>query len=75
MHLCCQLRPYRGTRTLREIADQSGVSVPALSQIERGILVPKDAEIVPLEDAYGAKITDWYDRPTLLALRTGDGAE
>lgn len=63
----------RGERTLREIAEQSGVGQAALSQIERGLMLPKDDDVEQLEEAYGLPISEWYDRRTLLAIQPGDG--
>lgn len=72
MHLRCRLREIRADRTLREIADTSGVAVPTLSLIERGLMLPRDDQVEELENAYGIPLAEWYDRPTLLALQHGD---
>jgi transcriptional regulator with XRE-family HTH domain len=61
MHLRCRLREFRGRRTLREVAAVSGLPVSLLSQLERGRMVPTDAEIRQLEPAYGRLLRDWYD--------------
>lgn len=46
----------------------SGVSVPRLSQIERGTLLPRDNELDGLTAAYDAPVTEWYSPWTLLAV-------
>lgn len=73
MRLRCHLREIRGTRTLREIAELSGVPASELSKIENGIQVPKDESIAGLVRAYQAKPVDWYGPMTLLALESDDG--
>ncbi len=72
MHLACKLREIRDGRTLRAIADASGVAVPTLSQIERGLMLPRDDQVAALELAYGIPLAEWYDPQTLLALQHGD---
>lgn len=72
MRLRCFLREIRGTRTLREIAELSGVPQSELSKIENGIQVPKDADVEALVAAYQAAPTDWYGPLTLLALESDD---
>jgi transcriptional regulator with XRE-family HTH domain len=74
VHLACELRSFRGERTLKQIAAASGVPQSMLSMIERGLMVPTDHQVDGLEKAYGQPISAWYDRPTLLALRAGDGS-
>jgi transcriptional regulator with XRE-family HTH domain len=70
--LRCHLREIRGTRTLREIAELSGVPASELSKIENGIQVPKDESIAALVRAYQAEPVDWYEPMTLLALESDD---
>lgn len=75
MHLACQLRSFRGDRTLKQVAAASGVPQSMLSMIERGLMVPTDQQIPGLEEAYGHPVSAWYDRRTLLALQAGDGSD
>ena len=60
MHLRCSLRDLRGTRGLRALEAETGISRAYLSLIERGKLLPPDRLIEPLERAYGAPIEEWY---------------
>jgi transcriptional regulator with XRE-family HTH domain len=62
VRLPCHLRRIRGDRTLREIADQSGVNAAALSQIERGLMVPRNDQIEPLGDFTRALMDTHPDR-------------
>ena len=72
MKLRCYLREIRGTHTLREIAEVSGVPQSELSKIENGIQVPKDEDIPGLVRAYRADPTDWYPKLVLLSLESDD---
>jgi transcriptional regulator with XRE-family HTH domain len=53
----CHLREHRGTRKLREIAEQTGISVPTLSMLERGRMVPTDTELTTLANVLK---TPWW---------------
>jgi transcriptional regulator with XRE-family HTH domain len=66
--LRCTLRAVRGERTLVQLAERSGVSVPILSQIERGRMLPLDKDIGPLEEAYGLPLAEWYESDRALAV-------
>lgn len=72
MKLICHLRVARGSRTLREISEASGVRVPELSMIERGQLLPKDEDLERLASAYGVAPTEWYEKAVLLAVSSDD---
>ena len=56
----CYLREIRGRRSIRKIAEASGVNRGTLSAIERGHVVPKDEQVEPMEAAYGAPFEEWY---------------
>lgn len=43
-----------------------------LSRIEQGVAFPKDSEIKPLQEAYGASVVEWYEPWCLLALEFED---
>ena len=73
MHLNTNLAELRGKRSVREIAEASGVHEATVRQIEQGKLVPRDQHIAPLERAYGAPWVEWYSRWALAALQEGDG--
>jgi len=60
MHLRCRLRELRGTRGLRAVEAETGISRAYLSLIERGKLLPPDRLVAELERAYGAPIERWY---------------
>lgn len=79
MRVACTLRTLRGQRSLADIekatdADGVRVSGSIVSQIERGMTLPTDAQIPVLERAYGAPVTDWYDGRTLLVLQADEVA-
>lgn len=61
MRVRCHLREIRGGRRLADIAALSGVRVPDLSRIERGVMLPTDADVPKLAAAYGAVLDEWYD--------------
>jgi transcriptional regulator with XRE-family HTH domain len=78
MRVRCHLREIReqlprkpdgGKVSLRDIAEQSGVSAGTLSQLERGVMLPLDRQIGPLEIAYGQTIDTWYHPTALLAMQ------
>lgn len=52
MRLVCHLHRYRGDRSLREIAELSGVAAGNLSRIEAGRELPLDRHIPGMETAY-----------------------
>lgn len=77
MRVRCHLRDIRermprkenGKRvTTTDISKTAGVGGGIISQIERGMTFPTDRQIEPLEQAYGAPITDWYAPRVLLVL-------
>lgn len=76
MRVACRLRDLRGDRSLRDIADLVGVSAGLLSEIERGIRFPRDADVPALERTYGAPAAAWYAEDaqpiTTLALISDD---
>lgn len=70
MRLACHLRTIRGKRSLRDIAEASGVDRGTLSRIERGQQLPTGEEqLEKIEAAYGSPVEDWYSRRALLALQ------
>jgi len=62
VRVACNLREIRGDRKLRHLAAQANVHPGALSEIERGIRLPRDTDVAALEQAYGAPWTAWYGR-------------
>lgn len=62
VRLSVNLKEIRGKRTVKEIAQASGVAEASIRQIG------------PLEDAYGVPITSWYGPRTLLALQEDEAA-
>lgn len=74
MRVGCALRDLRGRRSLSEMARQTGVSAGILSQIERGRMLPTDAQVPALEAAYGAPAHGWYTRATLLVIQPDEPA-
>lgn len=79
MRLQCKLRELRGERTLRDIeaaAEAAGhkVSPGTLSQIERGLQLPTDAQLAALEQAYGADVATWYEPRALLVIQADEAA-
>ena len=79
MRVQCRLRDLRGGRSLRQMEEatrEAGhqVSAGILSQIERGVMLPTDAQVPALEQAYGAAATSWYDKWALLAIQSDEAA-
>lgn len=72
MRLRCHLRTIRGETPLRQIATESGVNAGDLSRIELGQSLPRDRDIAALEQAYGARLEDWYPRRTLIAFEVDE---
>lgn len=72
MRVGCRLREKRGNRTLREMADTSGVLASELSRIENGRLLPADDQLAGLERAYGLSRLEIWDEATLYAVRPDD---
>jgi transcriptional regulator with XRE-family HTH domain len=70
MRLRCHLSTIRGERTIAGMARLSGVRRPYLSQIEAGLRMPSDEEVVAIAEAYGAELDEMYDwrPPQLLAV-------
>lgn len=50
------MRALRGKRRLADVAATTGVSIPHLSEIERGCRLPTAAERSALEAFYGGRI-------------------
>ena len=75
MTVACHLRALRGERSLRQVAEEAGVNRGLLSEIERGLRLPPDSWIEPLERTYGVPVEQWYDRRTLLVLRLEEDEE
>lgn len=74
MRVTCSLRRVRGERTLAEVARAAEVSIPHLSQIERGIELPRDEWVEALERAYGAPAHEWYPPALLLQIERDEAA-
>lgn len=72
MKVVCHLRQIRGSRTLAQISEQANVPVPALSQIERGVQLPRDTWLPGLEQAYGQPRHLWYPPELLLVLQADE---
>lgn len=75
MRLQCTLRLLRGDRSLRDMQAATKtagheVSAGILSQIERGVMLPTDAQLAALEHAYGAEAATWYDPRVLLLIQS-----
>ena len=68
-----RLRELRGDRRLRAVAGELGVSPGLLSEVERGIRLPPDEWIGPLERIYGAPLEEWYGAPLASLLTRDDG--
>lgn len=75
MRLTCHLRELRGKRTLADLAAASGVAAAHLSQIERGIMLPRDDQLYAIGMAYGAAPTQWYSEIGLLAIQEDEVPE
>jgi transcriptional regulator with XRE-family HTH domain len=69
VRVVCHLRELRGKRTLAELAEASGVAAAVLSQLERGIMLPRGEWLYGLGMAYGAPPTKWYSELALLAIQ------
>jgi transcriptional regulator with XRE-family HTH domain len=69
VRLRCHLRELRGKRSLRELAEEAGLNHGTLSQIERGVLLPRDEQVYAIGKAYGAPPTEWYSELGLLAIQ------
>ena len=72
MHLTTHLAEIRGKRTIREIADASGVHEATIRQVEQGKMLPREAHVEPLERAYGRPWPQWYSRLACTAIQEGD---
>jgi len=55
-----RLRELRGSRTIREISDQTGISESALGMYERGERNPRDDVKLKLARVYGVNIADIF---------------
>lgn len=69
MRVRCHLKRFRGDKSIRDVETESGIARATLSRLENGQLFPLDAQVPQLEEAYGARITDWYDPGVLLELQ------
>jgi len=79
MRLVCHLRTIRGNRTMKDICRDAAVlglhiSEGVLSPIERGLALPTDRQIGPLEKAYGQPLDTWYEPRVLLVLQADEAA-
>lgn len=68
VRLPTNLHEIRGKRTVKEIAEASGLNPATIRQIEQGRLVPLEKHIRPLEQAYGELVAGWYPPAVLLVL-------
>lgn len=57
------LREMRQSRTmtLKQVSEATRISIPHLSEIERGIRRPHRAQLVALSDHYGVDPDGWVD--------------
>jgi transcriptional regulator with XRE-family HTH domain len=72
VRLRCYLREGRGERSLRQVANLTGVSAGELSLIERGRLLPADDQVEAIERAYGLQRTSWYHEWGKLAIEADE---
>lgn len=78
MRLPCLLRHARGERTLKQVADGTGIKslgVADLSRIERGIQLPRDAWKDALARVYGLPPHEWYPPEVLLVVERDEDGE
>lgn len=68
MRVRCYLREIRGRRSLRAIAETSGINRGSLSTIERGTRLPTDDQVEQLEQAYGVPFEQMYHRQVIRVL-------
>lgn len=68
MYIACHLREIRGKRPMREVEAEAGIHRGTLSMIERGRLLPTEAQIPQLEAAYEAPLHEWYPPFVLAAV-------
>ena len=55
------LRQMRGERTLKEIAERSGISLSFISDIERGRTKPSLGSLEALISVYGGRLLIWMN--------------
>jgi transcriptional regulator with XRE-family HTH domain len=58
-----RLRRARGDRTLRDVADQTGISTSTLSRLESGLRKPTLELLLPLTQAYRIPLDDLVGAP------------
>lgn len=58
-----RLRRARGERTLREVAEQTGISTSTLSRLESGLRKPTLELLLPLTQAYRVPLDDLVGAP------------
>ena len=68
MRVRCRLRELRGRRSIRDMAEATGVQPAYLSLLEQGRLLPSDSWRVALEQAYGAPLARWYEGHVFVSL-------
>jgi transcriptional regulator with XRE-family HTH domain len=73
VNVLCYLAALRGSRTITDMAQASGVARPYLSQIEAGRRLPRDDEVEGIARAYGAPLREWYPAEVLLVVRYPEG--
>lgn len=61
LFLRTQLLSARGSKKLREVSEDTGISVSYLSDIERGRTLPSLKTLITLCDYYGIVIGDLFE--------------
>lgn len=56
-----KLRKLRGDRTIKEVADNLGISVSALNMYELGERIPRDEVKVKICKYYGCELDIFFD--------------
>lgn len=56
--------------TMQQVADQAGLSVGFISQIERGITTPSLSSLISVSRVLGISVSEFLDRPRLDTPRT-----
>lgn len=56
--------------TMQQVADQAGLSVGFISQIERGITTPSLSSLISVSRVLGISVSEFLDRPKLNTPRT-----
>lgn len=68
-----KLRELRGTKTINDVAKDTGIGPTALSNYENGYRVPRDPTKVVLAQYYGVNIDDLFFSPYSTISRENGG--